>query len=415
MDLLENPVRDYPWGSAGDIPEFLGVPAGGGPVAELWMGAHPDSPSRVLRGGQPRSLAEVIAADPEAELGSRVRDAFGPRLPFLLKLISAARPLSLQVHPDRQHARRAYAAQQAAPGADRDYTDDNHKPELVCALRDGFAGLCGFRPLAGTADLLAALAVPGLTGFASRLDPADPAGSLRALVTDTLTGPADPALIAAVRAACERAAGVPGRWAAACAAYAVVAAAYPADPGVLVALLLNYVELRAGEAVFVGAGVPHCYLTGFAAELMASSDNVLRAGLTSKRVNVPELLRVLDFRPSEPARLRPVPGGAAAPGGQSDDTSGANGTGRGPLAALAVYPAPVEDFQLSRLEVSDDAADLPGGRPQILLCTAGRARLTDAGGRVLELRRGQSAYLPAADQRTLVTGAGTILRATVGC
>ena len=409
MDLLENPVRDYPWGSAGDIPEFLGVPAGGGPVAELWMGAHPDSPSRVLRGGQPRSLAEVIATDPEAELGRRVRDAFGPRLPFLLKLISAARPLSLQVHPDRQHARRAYAAQQAADRAGRDYTDDNHKPELVCALRDGFAGLCGFRPLAGTADLLAALAVPGLAGFAARLDPADPAGSLRALVTDTLTAPADPALIAAVRAACERVAAAPGRWAAACAAYAVVAVAYPADPGVLVALLLNYVELRAGEAVFVGAGVPHCYLNGFAAELMASSDNVLRAGLTGKRVNVPELLRVLDFEPSEPARLRPVPGGA--PG----DASGVNGTSQGPVADLAVYPAPVEDFQLSRLEVSDDAADLPGGRPQILLCTAGRVRLTDAAGRVLELRRGQSAYLPAADQRTLVTGAGTILRATVGC
>ena len=201
MDLLDNPVRDYPWGSAGDIPEFLGVRAGGGRVAELWMGAHPDSPSLVRRDGRPRSLAEVIAADPEAELGSRVRDAFGPRLPFLLKLISAARPLSLQVHPDRQHARQAYAAQQVTPGADRDYTDDNHKPELVCALRDGFAGLCGFRPLAETADLLAALAVPGLAGFAARLDPADPAGSLRALVTDTLTGPADPALIAAVRAA----------------------------------------------------------------------------------------------------------------------------------------------------------------------------------------------------------------------
>jgi mannose-6-phosphate isomerase len=415
MDLLDNPVRDYPWGSTRDIPEFLGVRAGGGPVAELWMGAHPDSPSLVRRDGQPRSLAEVIAADPEAELGSRVRDAFGPRLPFLLKLISAARPLSLQVHPDRQHARQAYAAQQAAPGAERDYTDDNHKPELVCALRDGFAGLCGFRPLAATTDLLAALAAPALAGFAARLDPADPGGSLRALVTDTLSGPADPALIAAVRAACERVAGSPGRWAAATAAYAAVAAAYPADPGVLVALLLNYVDLRAGEAVFVGAGVPHCYLTGFAAELMASSDNVLRAGLTSKRVNVPELLRVLDFRPSEPARLHPVPGGATTPGGQPAATSGANGTGQGPLAALAVYPAPVEDFQLSRLEVSGLATDLPGGRPQILLCTAGQARLTDSDANVLELRRGQSAYLPAADQRTRITGAGTILRATVGC
>jgi mannose-6-phosphate isomerase len=393
MERLDNPVRDYPWGSAGDIPEFLGIPASGEPVAELWMGAHPDSPSRVVRDGEPRSLADVIAADPRAELGPDVVDRFGPRLPFLLKVLAAARPLSLQVHPDKQYAERAYAAQQRTPGAPRDYTDDNHKPELICALRDGFAGLCGFRPLPGSRELLAELDVAGLAELASGLTrgEADPADALRRLVTVILTGETDRApLIAAVGQACERVAAAGGRRGPACAAYAVVAAAYPADPGVLVALLLNYVELAEGEAVFVGAGVPHCYLHGLGAEVMASSDNVLRAGLTSKRVNVPELLRVLDFRPAEPAVLRPVPGG--------DST----------------YPTPVEDFRLSRLDLGDQPSVLPGGAPQILLCIAGAARLRDPSGHVLELRRGQSAYLSAADAGVSVTGHGTVLLATVG-
>lgn len=392
MERLDNLVRDYPWGSARDIPEFLGIPASGEPVAELWMGAHPDLPSRVIRDGETRSLADVIAADPRAELGPDVVNRFGPRLPFLLKVLAAARPLSLQVHPDKQYAERAYAAQQRTPGAPRDYTDDNHKPELICALRDGFAGLCGFRPLPGSRELLAELDVAGLAELAAGLaqGEADPAGTLRGLVTGVLTGHTDRApLIAAVGEACRGVAAAGGPWGPACAAYAVIAADYPADPGALVALLLNYVELAEGQAVFVGAGVPHCYLHGLGAELMASSDNVLRAGLTSKRVNVPELLRVLDFRPAEPAVLRPVPGGYT-------------------------YPTPADDFRLSRLDLSDQPHTLPGGGPQIVLCIAGAARLRDRSGHELELRRGQSAFLSAADAGVTLTGHGTVLRAAVG-
>jgi mannose-6-phosphate isomerase len=396
MERLDNLVRDYPWGSARDIPEFLGIPASGEPVAELWMGAHPDLPSRVVRDGETRSLADVIAADPRAELGPDVVNRFGPRLPFLLKVLAAARPLSLQVHPDKQYAERAYATQQRTPGAPRDYTDDNHKPELICALRDGFAGLCGFRPLPGSRELLAELDVAGLAELAAGLaqGEADPAGTLRGLVTGVLTGDTDRApLIAAVGEACQGVAAAGGPWGPACAAYAVIAADYPADPGALVALLLNYVELAEGEAVFVGAGVPHCYLHGLGAELMASSDNVLRAGLTSKRVNVPELLRVLDFRPAEPAVLRPVPGGYT-------------------------YPTPADDFRLSRLDLSDQPFALPGGGPdggpQIVLCIAGAARLRDRSGHELELRRGQSAFLSAADAGVTITGHGTVLRAAVG-
>jgi mannose-6-phosphate isomerase len=401
VERLDNPVRDYDWGSPGDIPGFLGIAADGGPVAEMWMGAHPDAPSRVVRDGKTQSLAAVIAARPEAELGLEVVGRFGPRLPFLLKVISAARPLSLQVHPDKQHAERAYAAQQQALRVPRDYTDDNHKPEVICALRDGFAALCGFRPAAESRQLLAELDVAGLEELSEQLDCADSAGGLRSVVTSILTSDANPApLISAVERACARLANGGGEWGPACAAYAAVAAAYPADPGVLVALLVNYVELSAGEAVFVGAGVPHCYLRGFGAELMACSDNVLRAGLTSKRVNVPELLSVVDFRPARPTVLRPSPNGA----GESRPQRREPGAG---------YVTPVDDFRLSRLDLRDQAIALPDGSPQILLCTDGAARLRDGSGRLLELPRGQSAFLSAGDTGVSIIGRGTVLRASV--
>ena len=392
MDRLENPIRDYAWGSADDIPDFLGLPPDGTPHAELWMGAHPSAPSTVLRGGTATPLPELIAEDPAGELGAVVLQRYGPRLPFLFKILGVARPLSLQVHPDKRHAEAAYAAEVSDGAAERDYPDDNHKPELPCALRDGFEVLCGFRPVPDTLALLDELAVPGLTAYRQLLAGSPGADGLRALVTDLLTEQADhTAVIAAVRESCARLAAGGGRWAAACAAYANVADAYPADPGVLVALLMNYAALAEGDAVFVAAGVPHCYLHGFAAEIMASSDNVLRAGLTSKRVNVPELLRVLDFRPAPLHVLRPVRDG-------DEET----------------YPVPVGDFRLSRVRPGADGVKLPDSLPQILLCTAGTVQLGAPDGAELTLRQGQSAYLPASCAGIVATGPGTILRATVG-
>jgi mannose-6-phosphate isomerase len=407
MDRLDNAVLPYPWGSANDIPEFTGLPADGGPQAELWMGAHPSAPSTVRRGGQARSLRDVIAGDPDAELGPAVARRYGARLPFLFKLLAAAAPLSLQVHPDKLHAEAAHAAEVRDRAAERDYPDDNHKPELICALRDGFQALCGFRLVPDTIELLEEIAAPELAGYLTPLAGAvgksgtggtggkageGAADALRALVTGILTEKADHAsAVAAVRDGCRRLAAGGGRWAGACAAYVTVAEAYPGDPGVLVALLLNHAVLAEGDALFVAAGVPHCYLRGFGAELMASSDNVLRAGLTSKRVNVPEVLRVLDFRPGPLRVLRPERDG-------DEET----------------YPVPVADFRLGRIRLGADGVTLSAGLPQIVLCVAGTALLRAADGAGLALRRGASAYLPASCAGVTATGPGVILRATVG-
>jgi mannose-6-phosphate isomerase len=390
MDRLDNPVRHYAWGSARDIPEFLGGPADGTPQAELWMGAHPGDSSRVLRGGTSRSLLDLIAADPAAELGPAVAAQYGGRLPFLLKVLSAGQPLSLQVHPDRRRA----AARFADPRYADDYTDDNHKPELICALRDGFEALCGFRPVPGTLALLDELAVPGLAAYRQLLAGQPGSDGLRAVVTDILTAADAGSLaetIAAVGRAGQRVAGGGGEWAAAGRAYAPLAAGYPRDPGVLVALLLNHAVLDEGEALFVAAGVPHCYLHGFGAEAMAASDNVLRAGLTSKRVNVPELLEVLDFVPAPLHVLH-----AERDGVQE------------------TYPVPVPDFRLGRLVLGADPVPLPGGGPQILLCIAGTARLRAPEGTELDLTRGASAYLAASCAGVTAAGPGTLLHATVG-
>ncbi|GLW54331.1 mannose-6-phosphate isomerase, class I [Kitasatospora phosalacinea] len=395
MDRLDNTVRDYAWGSSTAIPELLGRPATGAPQAELWMGAHPGAPSLVDRGDGPVALDRVIAADPVGELGAASVERFGPALPFLAKVLSAALPLSLQVHPTREQARAGYADEEArgvpVDAPHRNYKDDNHKPELICALDEGLEGLCGFRPPADAAALMASLGVPGLDPLVELLrtkpEPEALAGALAGALG--LTDAAGRETVDAVaRAVTAAAASDPtGELA----GYAFAAAQCPGDPGLVAALLLNHLRLQPGEALYLGAGLPHAYLRGTGVEIMANSDNVLRCGFTPKHVDVPELLRVVDFRSGLPEVLRPEPG--------------ADGE--------RLYPVPIDEFRLSRYDLADRPATLPGDAPQILLCTAGTAELA-SGGETLTLHRGESAFLPARGTATVLTGPGaTVFRSTV--
>ena len=407
MDRLENTVRPYAWGSTTAIPELLGEDPTGEPRAELWMGAHPGAPSRIDRGTGSTPLSEIIAADPEGELGAASVRGYGPRLPFLLKLLAAAAPLSLQVHPDSTQAADGYAEEEARgvplDSPERNYKDASHKPELICALTP-FEGLCGFRDPHEAAGLFEGLGVNGLKPYADILRARPGTEALREVLTALLTAEKDEmaeTVAAAAEAAARRAAG-PSEPSAGSeeavlrqeyATYADIARHYPGDPGVLAAMLLNHVSLRPGEALYLAAGVPHAYLSGLGVEIMANSDNVLRCGLTPKHVDVPELLRIVRFEPTDPGILRP----------EADDTGGEE-----------IYDTPVGEFRLSRFTLVSGAAPhtLHGPAAQILLCTGGDALLEGGGDVEITLTPGRSAYVPAGE-RVRISGDGTLFRATV--
>ncbi|WP_333761504.1 mannose-6-phosphate isomerase, class I [Streptomyces sp. IBSBF 2390] len=381
MDRLDNTVRPYAWGSTTAIPHLLGVAPTGEPQAEMWLGAHPGAPSRTGRG----TLVEVIDADPEQELGAAAVAKFGPTLPFLLKILAAGAPLSLQVHPDLRQAGEGYADEERRgipiDAPHRNYKDANHKPELICALTE-FDGLCGFRDPLATADLLDGLGVDSLKPYVDLLRAHPAEAALREVLTAVLG--ADPAemahTVAEATAACTRLGGD-------YAPYADIAHHYPGDPGVIAAMLLNHVRLQPGEALFLGAGIPHAYLNGLGVEIMANSDNVLRCGLTPKHVDVPELLRVVRFEPSDAGVLRPE----ASP----DDEE--------------VYETPIDEFRLSRFVLPEGgtAHDVTRDTPQILLCTAGSVRAGEH-----ELSPGRSVFVPAGEKAE-ISGAGAVFRATV--
>ncbi|MFC4498352.1 MULTISPECIES: mannose-6-phosphate isomerase, class I [Streptomyces] len=381
MDRLDNTIRPYAWGSPTAIPHLLGTEPTGEPQAEMWMGAHPGAPSHTPRG----TLVEVVEAHPQQELGAATVARFGPRLPFLLKLLAAGAPLSLQVHPDLEQAKEGYADEERrgipVDAPHRNYKDANHKPELICALTE-FDGLCGFRDPLRAAGLLDALGVDSLKPYVDLLHAHPEEAALREVLTAILTAdPEDMAhTVAAATAACDRLGGD-------YAPYAGIAHHYPGDPGVIAAMLLNHVRLQPGEALFLGAGIPHAYLSGLGVEIMANSDNVLRCGLTPKHVDVPELLRVVRFASGDPGVLRPE----ASPDGEE------------------LYDTPIDEFRLSRyvLPEDGDARDLTRATPQILLCTAGTVRAGEH-----ELTPGQSVFVPAGEKAE-VSGEGTLFRATV--
>lgn len=364
---ITNTPRDYAWGSTSAIPELLGTVPSGGPEAELWLGAHPGSPARLV--GRDGTLADVVHG----------------RLPFLLKVLAAASPLSLQAHPSTAQAQAGFAAENAAgipvDSPDRSYRDPYHKPELIYALSDPFRALCGFRPVAETRALL--LPVSGDQRMAPLLE---------RLVDDSSLKPVFEWLIT-------RGAGVDELIAAVVEASAVdddvswdtvrrLADAFPGDPGIAISLLMHTAVLSAGEALYLPAGNIHAYLEGTGIELMAASDNVLRGGLTPKHVDVPELLKVLDFRALPVPFLEP----------------------ERPLPGVAVYRPDVPDFVLT--VVSPDAAvaglTLPLTGPAIALCTSGAVTIDGH-----ELERGHAVYV--ADEPSLaVSGDGMLFVASTG-
>jgi len=379
MRRLEGTVQHYAWGSDTSLPRLLGREPDGEPWAELWLGAHPSAPSTV----DGRSLLDLLAADPAAVGADSVR-AFGPVLPYLLKVLTAARPLSLQAHPTRAQAEGGFAREEAAgiplDAPERSYKDAWPKPELIVALGE-FDALLGFADPAVTATEFARLGVPALDGLVAPLTTTGGADGLRAVFVGCceLT---DRSLVEEVVAAAAADADR-STW---CRTAVELGEAYPGDPGVLAALLMNRVTLAEHEALYLGAGVLHAYLHGDGIEVMASSDNVLRGGMTPKHVDVPELVTVVDFTPSPPSLVPVV-----------EESLG-----------VFRYETPAPEFALWRLEVDGTLALPAGDRGRIALATAGGVRLGE-----LDLAQGQSAWIEASEDVT-ASGAGRLFLAAPG-
>lgn len=389
MYEIDNVLRPYAWGSTTAIAGLLGRPESGGPEAELWIGAHPDSPSLASRpDGTAVALNELIAEDPAHFLGDASVAEFGPRLPFLAKVLAAAKPLSLQVHPSLEQARAGFARENAAGvpagAANRNYRDDNHKPEMIFALTP-FDALCGFREPAKSRDVFLHLAgclelsgsgVPKiLTEVIDDLSQPEEGAALRSAFERMIAG-GDGVKEATLRVVAALTSGAPmAPYQPELSTVLSLNSEYPGDPGVLISLLLNRLSLEPGEAVYLPAGNVHAYLHGLGVEVMASSDNVLRGGLTPKFVDVPELLKTIAFESVGVPMLR----AEVSELGQE------------------LYQPPFREFQLQRIELLPDGSPVPLAQSgaAVIIVTAGSVYLDSPKGD-LRLNRGTSAFLPAA-------------------
>jgi mannose-6-phosphate isomerase len=398
---LTNVTQHYVWGSAHAISDLVGETPSGLPEAELWMGAHPSAPSRIGESADGPTLLDFIAADPVGMLGPEVAARFRNRLPFLLKVLAADKALSIQTHPSRAQAEAGFAAENergvAAHDPKRNYVDDWPKPEILYALTE-FEALAGCRAPEDAAGVLRELAVPALDGIRRELTEKAEPGTVGAMIGRLLGWPEETRadLVVDVVEACRRMASESGPYAAAADAVVRVSADHPGDLGLVATLLLNHVVLAPGQAMFLAAGGLHAYIRGTGIELLANSDNVLRAGLTGKHVDVAELLRIM-----QPAVEVPV------------------FEGRRIGAGLETFDTPAPEFTLFHATVGPESAmrvTIPGSGPRIVLALSGEVELSGPAAQqgALTLIRGESCFIPARDGVVVATGLAELIVAAPG-
>lgn len=404
--LLDNPIRHYQWGTHDGIASFLSrkVPDTT-PCAEYWMGSHPAAPSLVCHDERTIALDELIASSPEVFLGKHTATLYDGRLPFLYKILSAARPLSLQVHPDKDQAEAGFDRENKAgiplDSPVRNYRDANHKPELLTAVTP-FRALCGFRDHAKSLALLSSCGTPLLQpAIALLANSRDYLAFYRYLLELPSIGRRELTESIATRAQQMRDTGVTGRAAGtdeyiqALDLAGELASIHPADVGCLSPFFMNIIDLEPGQSLYLYSGILHTYIRGTGMELMASSDNVLRGGLTDKHIDITEFLSVLDRRPYHPSVILP------------DTESGRR-----------VIRTPARDFELSFIELDKGDCPLPAGRPSILLCTKGCFRFLlrgDSGTMIrgAEIAMGLSFFIPACVKAPVIEGRGICWLASV--
>lgn len=394
--VLENNIQEYAWGSNSFIPQLMGSQKkSGNPQAELWIGAHPKAPSRVVLNKGKLSMADLIRDSPEAILGTTISKKFSNRLPFLFKVLAAAKPLSIQAHPNRFQAEEGYELENkkniSLASPDRNYRDKNHKPELICAL-EPLSALKGFRgvqeihhkfsmiknlPNDLNLDVLMSQATrDGLKEFFISLMNLHPVHKRKMIGTITTFGKqfeeTDPVF----------------HW------INILNRDYTDDIGVLSPMFLNLIKLQPGEALFIPAGELHAYLEGAGIELMANSDNVLRGGLTQKHIDIPELSNILNFSEGNTEILK----------------ANYNDNGEG------FYPVMAEEFELSVISLKKGVPFQSSSNRsvEIMICTNGEADISDTeGGDPIILSSGVSIMVPADLTQYRIQGEATIYRASV--
>ena len=398
ISLLKNTIQEYAWGSATDIPELLGqANPDHKPQAELWMGAHPKAPSQILINNRWVSLKEVIRTHPVDMLGNKAAQTYQNQLPYLFKVLAAGKPLSIQAHPSAEQARQGFARENRLniplDADNRNYKDDHHKPECICALTP-FWALNGFRPIDQIVSYFSLLCAETLDREIKNLDENRNEKGLKQFFK-TLLSLGEDRKIKTISTALEIAKKGGDneplyKW------IEKLYDAYKNDIGILSPALLNLVCLKPGEAMFLPSGQLHAYLSGLGIELMANSDNVLRGGLTPKHVDVPEMLDVLNFKPTEIELLAPA---------YLHETE-------------AVYHAPAKEFVLSVIHVEKDLPHISsedGRSIEILLCTEGAVQVQPlaSGSRPVHVKKGASVVIPAAAAQYRIEGRGTLYKAGV--
>ncbi|MGB3374443.1 MAG: mannose-6-phosphate isomerase, class I [Microbacterium sp.] len=378
---ITNEPRDYAWGSTSLLAALEGRRPSDAPEAEVWFGDHPGDPADIVGGG---TLDAVT----------------GGSLPYLLKLLAAADPLSIQVHPTREQAQEGFAREAQLDAADptRNYRDANHKPELIVALSERFEALSGLRPVSDTLRMLASFAdAPGVVELRERLAAGTEAEALRETIGWLLSGNAQDAVDDVIGALVGAESDDPAEsvesaeadgFAETLTAIRAIAERNPGDPGVVVALLMNFLVLHPGEAVFLRAGLLHAYVSGLGVEIMAASDNVLRGGLTPKHIDVDELLKIVDTRPGQ------VPVQAAT-------------------GAVTAYDIPVADFALRRIQLDGERSIAVSG-PSMALSTAGEIRVGTRAGDSVAVPVGSAVFAPIDVEELVLSGTGEVFIAEPG-
>ena len=394
--LIESSVQHYAWGSRTFIPGLLGESSPAAePQAELWMGAHPKAPSTVLIQDKRISLLELIRKNPVDILGKSVAKRFSDTLPFLFKVLAAAKPLSIQAHPNRDQAREGYAKENRLKiplkAANRNYRDENHKPEIICALTS-FWALKGFRKVEEILFYMDKIGITTLDGELKALQERPNREGLKTFFKVLITLDAERRMRIIIEVSTRYKALIDDHpeleW------VGKLSESYPDDIGILSPIILNPVHLQPGTAMNIPAGELHVYLGGAGIELMANSDNVLRGGLTPKHVDVQELLNILTFKTGEIDLFEPK----QQKGGEK------------------VYATATDEYTLSLLDIHKDTLfKSPTQRSvEIMICIDGKAQITDLGtGEVLSLKKGVSFIVPASVKQYQIEGLATIYKASV--